>query len=95
MGATDQQRAETSSRFGSAALATMIGYTVRAMNLDRTIADIEWLERLLTKPDTRPLSESDISAANRKHDQKLARSPWFQLWQRFGICCRSEESSDF
>jgi hypothetical protein len=41
-------------------------------------------------PDIRPLSASDISAANRRHDEKLARSPWFQLWQRYGICCRTE-----
>jgi hypothetical protein len=41
-------------------------------------------------PDTRPLSPSDISAANRMHDEAQAHSPWFQLWQRYGVCCRPE-----
>lgn len=58
------------------------------MDDERTIAEIEWLERVYTAPDTRPLSASDISAANRKHDDMLAHSPWFLLWQQYGICCR-------
>ena len=58
------------------------------MDIEQTIADIERLERLLAVPDTRPMNASDISAANRRHDQSLARSPWFRLWQDFGICCR-------
>jgi quercetin dioxygenase-like cupin family protein len=41
-------------------------------------------------PDTRPLSASDLSAANRWHDEQQADSPWFRLWQRYGICCRAE-----
>jgi hypothetical protein len=28
--------------------------------------------------------------ANRGHDEMLAQSPWFRLWQRYGICCRGE-----
>jgi hypothetical protein len=59
------------------------------MDAERTIAEIEWLERLFVVPDKRPLSASDLSAANRKHDEANANSPWFQLWQRYGICCRS------
>ena len=59
------------------------------MDTERTIAEIEWLERIFAVPDARPLSASDISAANRKHDEKNAQSPWFQLWQRYGICCRT------
>jgi hypothetical protein len=39
---------------------------------------------------SRPLSPSDISAANRRHDETLAHSPWFRLWQRYGVCCRTE-----
>jgi hypothetical protein len=35
------------------------------MNIDRTIAEIERLERIFAVPDTRPLSASDLSAANR------------------------------
>jgi len=59
------------------------------MDAERTITEIEWLERVYAVPDTRPLSASDISAANRRHDDLLAHSPWFRLWQQFGICCRS------
>jgi hypothetical protein len=54
------------------------------------IAEIEWLERIFAVPDTRPLSASDLAAANRRHDDALAHSPWFQLWHRCGICCRPE-----
>lgn len=60
------------------------------MNIDRTITEIEWLERIFAVPDTRPLSASDLSAVNRRHDDMLARSPWFRLWQRYGVCCRPE-----
>jgi len=62
------------------------------LDIEQTIADIERLERLFTVPDTRPMKASDISAANRRHDQSLARSPWFRLWQDFGICCRRQPS---
>jgi hypothetical protein len=58
------------------------------MDAERTIAEIEWLERVYAAPDTRPLSASDISGANRRHDDLLAHSPWFRLWQQYGICCR-------
>ena len=37
------------------------------MDLERTIAGIEWLERIFLLPDTRPLSASDLAAANRRH----------------------------
>jgi hypothetical protein len=30
-------------------------------------------------PDIRPLSTSDLLAANRRHDEMLANSPWFRL----------------
>ena len=58
------------------------------MDIEQTIADIERLERMLAVPDTRPLSASDLAAANRRHDAMLARSPWFRLWQEYGLCCR-------
>ena len=58
------------------------------MEVEQTIAEIESLERLLAVPDTRPMTASDLAAANRDHDQKLAHSPWFKLWQSYGICCR-------
>ena len=60
------------------------------MNTERTIAEIEWLERMFVAPDTRPMSPSDLSAANRRHDERLAQSPWFRLWQRYGVCCRTQ-----
>jgi hypothetical protein len=60
------------------------------MDAEQTIAEIEWLERTFAVPDTRPLIASDLSAANRMHDEMLAQSPWFRLWQRYGVCCRSE-----
>ena len=45
------------------------------MDPERTIADIEWLERISSLPDTRPLSASDIAAANRRHDEALSQQP--------------------
>jgi hypothetical protein len=35
------------------------------MNAEQSIAEIEWLERTFAVPDTRPLSQSDLSAARR------------------------------
>jgi hypothetical protein len=58
------------------------------MDVEQTIADIELLEQIMAAPDTRPLTPSDLAAANLKHDATLAHSPWFRLWQGFGICCR-------
>ena len=60
------------------------------MDAEQTIVEIEWLERIIAAPDIRPLSASDLAAANRRHDEKLAHSPWFRLWQRYGLCCRPE-----
>lgn len=60
------------------------------MDAEQTIAEIERLERILDLPDARPLCANDISAANRRHDDALAQSPWFRLWQRYGVCCRPE-----
>ncbi len=60
------------------------------MDAEQTIAEIERLERIFAAPDTRPLSASDLTAANRRHDENLAHSPWFRLWQHFGVCCRTE-----
>jgi hypothetical protein len=60
------------------------------MDAEQTIAEIEYLERIYSAPDIRRLSPRDLAAANRRHDEMLAHSPWFRLWQRYGICCRSE-----
>ena len=60
------------------------------MDAEQIIAEIEQLEEMFEAPDIRPLSAIDISAANRRHDEMLAHSPWFRLWQRYGACCRAE-----
>ena len=60
------------------------------MDVERLIDDIEQLEEMFDRPDIRPLSASDVAAANRRHDEMNASSPWFRLWQHFGVCCRSE-----
>jgi hypothetical protein len=62
------------------------------MDSERTIDDIEQLEEMFEAADIRPLSASDLVAANRRHDEMLADSPWFRLWQRYGVCCRSDEA---
>jgi hypothetical protein len=63
------------------------------MDVERLIDEIEQLEEMFEAADVRPLSTSDISAANRRHDEALAHSPWFRLGERYGICCRSESAS--
>ena len=63
------------------------------MDAEQTIAEIESLERIFAVPDSRPLTANDLLAANRRHDEKQANSPWFRLWQRYGVCCRSESPS--
>jgi len=60
------------------------------LDAERIIGEIELLERMFRQPDLRPLNEREILAANRRHDEKLARSPWFRLWKSYGICCRPE-----
>jgi hypothetical protein len=60
------------------------------MDVERIIDEIEQLQEMFEAPDIRPLNSSDISAANRRHDEMLAHSPWFRLWQHFGVCCRAE-----
>jgi hypothetical protein len=62
------------------------------MDVERTINDIEQLQEMFEAPDIRPLSASDISAANRRHDEKLAQSPWFRIWKHYGVCCRTESA---
>ena len=75
---------------GELSIKDLIRYSDGRMDPEQTIAEIELLERIFAAPDARPLSSSDISAANRRHDEKLASSPWFKLWQRYGVCCRTE-----
>lgn len=60
------------------------------MDIERIIDEIQQLEEMFEAADIRPFSASDISAANRRHDEKLAQSPWFKLWRQYGVCCRPE-----
>jgi hypothetical protein len=55
------------------------------MDVERIIDEIEQLQEMFEAVDIRPLSARDISAANRRHDEKLASSPWFRLWQSYGV----------
>ena len=55
------------------------------MDPERTIDDIELLERIYTLPDHRPITPADREAANRKHDNAIATNPWFRVWQSFGL----------
>ena len=63
------------------------------MDVEKTIAEVEWLERILTLPDTRRLGLADREAANRKHDDMYAANPWFRLWKRYGVCTRTQPGS--
>ena len=58
---------------------------VHAVDAEKIIFDIEWLERIAALPDPRPLQASDRFAANQRHDENNAHNPWFRLWQRYGI----------
>jgi hypothetical protein len=60
------------------------------MDVERIIDEIQQLEEMFDASDIRPLSASDISAANRRHDEALAQSPWFRLWRRYGACSRPQ-----
>lgn len=55
------------------------------MDVEKTIAEIEWLESMYTLPDPRPLRMADRKAANQKHDEMYAENPWFRLWKHYGV----------
>ncbi len=55
------------------------------MDLEKTISEIEWLERIFSLPDARPLQLRDREAANQRHDELLADNPWFKLGKRYGV----------
>ena len=63
------------------------------MDVGRIIDETAQLQDMFEAADIRPPSTSDISAANRKHDEVLAHSPSFRLWQRYGVCCRDESAT--
>jgi hypothetical protein len=51
------------------------------MDVEKTIAEVELLERIFALPDTRRPRLTDREAANRKHDEMYAANPWFRLWK--------------
>jgi len=55
------------------------------MDADKTITEIEWLERIYALADVRPLRLPDREAANQKHDEIYVNNPWFRLWKRYGV----------
>jgi hypothetical protein len=61
------------------------------MDVERIIDEIEQLQEMFEAPDIRPLNPSDLRAANRRHDEMLAHSPWFRLWHRTHTDSRSFE----
>jgi hypothetical protein len=61
-----------------AGAATWLAILIGGWTLNRPFAEIEWLERTFAVPDTRPMSRSDISAANRRHDEMV--SPVAAVW---------------
>ncbi len=60
------------------------------MDVERILDEIEQLQQMLEAPDIRPLRAIAISAANQRHDDAVAHSRWFRLWQRYGVCSRGE-----
>ncbi len=65
------------------------------MDVEKTITDVEWLERIFALPDTRRPRLADREATNRKHDDMHAANPWFRLWKRYGVCTRTEPDSSY
>jgi hypothetical protein len=72
-------------RFVPDAHLTVVHMDAAHIDVEKTISDIELLEQLLSLRDPRPLRESDVCAANQRHDTLNAQNPWFRLWQRYGI----------
>jgi len=60
------------------------------MDVEKTITEVEWLERIFALPDRRRPQLADREAANRKHDEMYATNPWFRLWKRYGVCTRTQ-----
>jgi len=63
------------------------------MDVEKTISETEWLERIFALPDTRRPRLSDREALNRKYDDMHAANPWFRLWKRYGVCTRTQPGS--
>jgi len=65
------QRARRKGAEHAIGAGELVSYTDWRMDTEQIIADIEWLERTFAVPDPRPLSPSDLSDANRRHDEIL------------------------
>jgi hypothetical protein len=52
------------------------------MDGEKTIIEIELLERMYALADSRPLQMTDRKAANQKHDEKHDESHANNLWSR-------------
>jgi hypothetical protein len=65
------------------------------MDVERIIDEIEQLQEMFEAPDIRPLSPSDLAAVNRRHDEMLAHSPWFRLWQQYGFAAEVKQRAGF
>ena len=55
------------------------------MDVNKTIEEIELLERIYALPDARRLQLTDREAAKQKHDQMYAENAWFRLCKRYGV----------
>ena len=64
------------------------------MDVERTIGDIEQLQEMFEAPDIRPLSASDNSAANRRHEEMLAHAHGFRFGSGTGFAAVLEDSPD-
>jgi hypothetical protein len=60
------------------------------VDVERIIDDIQQLQGMFEGLDIGPRSACDILAADRRHDEMNAPSPWFRFWQRYGVCCHTE-----
>jgi hypothetical protein len=58
------------------------------MDIERVIDEIEQLEEMFEAPDIRPFSASDISAANRRHDEALPTAGKVELNLRGNSVCQ-------
>jgi hypothetical protein len=65
------------------------------MDVERIIDEIQQLQEMFEAPDIRPLSASDICAANRRHDEMLAHSPWFRLGTSSGFAAEVKPEAVF
>ena len=49
------------------------------MDVERIIAEIEWLEQLFRLPDNRPLQIAECNVGCEKDTEIIINNPWFRL----------------